>query len=82
MGKVTTIKFKRDFSPRKRGEIAELETKLADYYLSIGVAELPCNGCDDKKPCEDCNKEAINIDDIRMSDDAEEKKQTKKQKQK
>ncbi len=56
MSKTKTIQFKRDFSPRKKGETAELETKLADYYLSIGVAELPCSGCDDKKPCVKCNE--------------------------
>lgn len=55
MSKLIKIKFKTDYSPRKKGEVAELETKLANYYLSIGVAEIPCEGCEDK-PCTECEK--------------------------
>lgn len=55
MEKTIKIKFKTDYSPRKKGEVAELETKLANHYLSIGVAEIPCSGCKDK-PCSECDK--------------------------
>lgn len=54
-GKTIKIKFKTNYSPRKKGEVAELETKLANYYLSIGVAEIPCSGCKEK-PCSECEK--------------------------
>ena len=53
--KTIKIKFRTDYSPRKKGEVAELETKLANYYLSIGVAEIPCTDCKEK-PCSDCEK--------------------------
>ncbi len=55
MGKLIKIKFKRDYSPRKKGEVVELEEKLANYYLSISIAEIPCADCEDK-PCTECEK--------------------------
>jgi len=55
MNKLIKIVFKTDYSPRKKGEVAELDAKLANHYLSIGVAELPCSGCGDK-PCSECEK--------------------------
>lgn len=91
MAKTTKITFKRDFSPRKKGETAELETKLAEYYLSIGVAELPCTGCDDAKPCEKCNetkKESTEVSDANLKTESPETKsfdpigETKKHKNK
>lgn len=50
------IKFLNNYSPRVKGEVVELEDKLANHYLSIGVAKV-C-GCGDKtaKPCSDCEK--------------------------
>lgn len=50
------IKFKTDYSPRIKGEVVELENKLAEYYLSIGVAEIPCTDCPDSEPCVGCNE--------------------------
>lgn len=55
MKKVIKLKFKTNYFPRKKGEVVELETKLAEYYLSIGVAELACTECKDK-PCSECDK--------------------------
>tara|TARA_R110000851_G_scaffold196195_1_gene347033 strand:- start:544 stop:765 length:222 start_codon:yes stop_codon:yes gene_type:complete len=50
------LKFINSYSPRVKGEVVELENKLAEYYLSIGVAKV-C-GCGDAKakPCSDCEK--------------------------
>ena len=53
--KTIKIKFRTDYSPRKNGDVVELETKLANHYLSIGVAEIPCTDCKEK-PCSDCEK--------------------------
>lgn len=53
--KTIKIKFRTNHFPRKKGEVVELETKLANYYLSIGVAEIPCADCKEK-PCSDCEK--------------------------
>lgn len=77
MEKTTKIKFKTDYSPRKKGEVAELETKLANHYLSIGVAEIPCTGCDEK-PCSECEK----LNKAGLSDQIEVKeiKETKQKK--
>lgn len=49
------IKFTVNYSPRKKGEVAELEAKLANHYISTGVAKLAeakdkvglCKGCGD-----------------------------------
>lgn len=75
MSELTKIKFKADYSPRKKGEVVELETKLANYYLTIGVAETPCEGCEDK-PCTECEK-LIQAD---LQAKQEENKQTKTKK--
>ena len=91
MGKLIKIKFKRDYSPRKKGEVVELEEKLANYYLSISVAEIPCTDCEDK-PCTECEKliqadleakavnENINEIDNDLYDKVKENKQTKTKK--
>lgn len=50
------VKFKNNYSPRIKGEVVELENKLAEYYLSIGVAEIACTDCTDAKPCVGCNE--------------------------
>jgi len=52
---MTKVKFLRNYTPRKKGEVAELEDSLAHFYLSGGIAEL----ADAKAKvgeCKDCNK--------------------------
>lgn len=51
------VKFLRNYTPRKKGEVVELESRLADWYISNGIAVVyKCDGeCDDADhPCVDC----------------------------
>lgn len=50
------VKFIRDFSPRKKGAIVELDVKLADYYISIGVAVSTEEDLKEVAECSDCKK--------------------------
>ena len=54
--KTTKIKFIRDYSPRKKGEVAELETSLAEFYLNNDIAELNGASAKNKGGCEGCNE--------------------------
>jgi uncharacterized protein YPO0396 len=56
----TKIKFLKDYAPRKKGEVKELDTKLAEFYLNNGIAELAVNESEteDKSGCADCEKSA------------------------
>lgn len=72
--KTIKIKFRTDYSPRKKGEVAELETKLANHYLSIGVAEI--FGLEiEEKACSDC--ETLAKENVILENENE-LKQTKK----
>ena len=51
---VIKLKFTQNHHPRKAGEVAELNIKLARFYLSLGVAVL-CECKDKTKPCKDCD---------------------------
>lgn len=55
MSEKTKIKFTKNYTPRKKGEVVELEAKVAEFYLNNGVAEI--SGETEKKGgCEGCNK--------------------------
>jgi hypothetical protein len=69
------IKFTRDYSPRKKGEIFEArnrdEVRTAEWYLANGIAELcKCsqapNGCPD---CEEKSKaKEVDLSKLRIID--------------
>lgn len=53
------VKFLKDYSPRKKDEIVEIEKKLADWYISNGLAEeYDCKCEEGKEGCSDCEKHA------------------------
>jgi hypothetical protein len=76
MSKLTKIVFKTAYFPRKKGEVAELDTKLADYYLSIGVAEMPCSECEGK-PCSECEELAKANAEKSITEETQEKPKKK-----
>ncbi len=47
------VEFTSNYSPRKKGEVADLEKRLAEHYIALGVAKEHCE-CEDKKPCIGC----------------------------
>jgi hypothetical protein len=53
-----TVKFLRNYTPRKSGEVVELEKRVAEFYLSLGVAVEHTCECKEGKDeqCKDCNK--------------------------
>ena len=51
------IKFTRDYAPRKKGEVADVEPKVAQFYIDNGIAFE--NGVKPKKTgCSDCEEKA------------------------
>lgn len=74
------VKFLNNFSPRVKGEVVELETKLANYYISLGVAES-CKCKKGAKPCSDCEKaKEVIIETVSEAVVGTKKKQPKKKK--
>ena len=54
------IKFDYDFSPRKKGEVVDLEKRLAEHYINTGVAHEVCDDCKEgKKGCKDCGDTVV-----------------------
>lgn len=72
------VKFLKHHYPRKKGEVAELKSKWANHYLSIGVAVKSCLKCEDNS-CEECLSPIV-IDNILPEDEGgvSTKKTTKK----
>lgn len=55
------VKFLKNYSPRKAGEVVDLDKKVADFYLSlVGIAKLACEDCTEGvgKPCKGCEEHA------------------------
>ena len=50
------VKFLRNFSPRKKGQVVNIDSKLADYYISIGVAVAVAANVKKESDCEGCNE--------------------------
>jgi hypothetical protein len=49
------VLFTRNYTPRKAGEIAVIDKRLADFYIGAGVAHLHnCDDCNDAEPCAGC----------------------------
>ena len=66
------VKFIRDYHPRKKGEVVELEQKLADYYINNAVAVLDGvkkapkeSGCSE---CEEKAKKAANALEAKITE--------------
>ena len=63
------IVFIRDFSPRKKGEVAEFNTRdevrTAEYYLANNIAQL-CACSKQKEGCADCAKKEVNLSDLKV----------------
>ncbi|WP_407277364.1 hypothetical protein R5O20_02710 [Tenacibaculum maritimum] len=70
MSKKTKIKFLKDYSPRKEGEVKELEEKLAEFYLNNGIAELADEYTVDNGGCEDCNKSKQTVEELAKANEA------------
>lgn len=57
--------FTRDYSPRRKGEIAEFksrsELRTAEWYIANGIAVKHDCKCDEKKGtrCNECNEPAV-----------------------
>jgi len=64
-GVIMKLEFERDYSPRKKGEVVDFQSReeiqIAEWYLANGIAKVyeECN-CDDKtkKPCIPCEEAA------------------------
>lgn len=54
------VKFLKNYSPRKKGETTELESKLAEWYVANNIAEIHDCKCNDKteEKCSDCEEQA------------------------
>lgn len=57
------LKFKKDHSPRKAGEVVEFNTrqelKVADWYLANGIAVIcDCEGEVKDSKCSECDEKA------------------------
>jgi hypothetical protein len=84
MAKSKKIIFKKNYSPRKKGEVVEFTTfdelKVADWYLANGVAEIytECNGgCEDTEhKCSECEEAFKNSSEV-ISDEVPVVEETK-----
>ena len=50
------VKFLKDYLPRKKNEVKELERTVAEFYLNNGIAELTGVSAKDKGGCQGCNE--------------------------
>jgi predicted nucleic acid-binding Zn-ribbon protein len=68
----TKVKFVKNYTPRKKGEVKELENKLADFYLQNGIAEVVTKETetDEKSGCADCEKSTQVAQELAKANDA------------
>lgn len=59
------IIFNTNYSPHKLGDKVELENKLANHYLSLGVARECGCGSKKAKPCSDCEKKSKVVAEVK-----------------